>query len=301
MLTLVRSFVQLTRPVFLFGGALLYALGAALAHAAGASIDWGRYLFGQVMVTSIQLMTHYANEYFDIECDRACGPNRTWFSGGSGVLADGRLAPGVALGAARVCGVAAMAAILLAAWVEPRLCLVGALALLGGWFYSAPPLRLVASGFGELLTAAMVALLAPLTGLLLQGGAIDARFAAVTLPLILMNLAMQLAFEFPDHDGDRATGKRTLTVRLGAARAARLHHVLLAAGLVSAIAAAAPDWTEIGPVVLLLGAAPLAIGQVILVERHVRRGWRGYAILSSGGIGLFALASAALLAAVLID
>ncbi|HJW84932.1 MAG TPA: prenyltransferase, partial [Anaerolineae bacterium] len=89
MLTSLWSFIQLTRPLFLLGGALMYGLGAAIAYSAGASIDWGRYALGQVIVTSIQAMTQYANEYYDLEVDRAAGSNRTWFSGGSGVLPAG--------------------------------------------------------------------------------------------------------------------------------------------------------------------------------------------------------------------
>ena len=38
MLTSLWSFIQLTRPLFLLGGALMYGLGAAIAYSAGASI-----------------------------------------------------------------------------------------------------------------------------------------------------------------------------------------------------------------------------------------------------------------------
>jgi 1,4-dihydroxy-2-naphthoate polyprenyltransferase len=47
-------------------------------------------------------------------------------------------------------------------------------------------------------------------------------------PLALLQFAMLLAIEFPDAAGDAATGKRTLVVRLGATRAARLYAVLTA-------------------------------------------------------------------------
>ena len=46
---------------------------------------------GQLLVTSIQLMTHYANEYYDYDVDAAVGPARTPFSGGSGVLVGGQV------------------------------------------------------------------------------------------------------------------------------------------------------------------------------------------------------------------
>ena len=40
---------------------------------------------------------------------------------------------------------------------------------------------------------------------------------------MLLQVAMLLAIEFPDAEGDRAVGKRTLLVRLGVERTARLY------------------------------------------------------------------------------
>src|SRR5687768_6611578 len=69
------AFVRLGRPQFLVGGFLLYGLGAAAARAAAGagsgSFDVAAYALGQGAVTSIQLMTHYANDYFDLAADRA--------------------------------------------------------------------------------------------------------------------------------------------------------------------------------------------------------------------------------------
>ena len=51
-----------------------------------------------------------------------------------------------------------------------------------------------------------------------------------------IRMSMLVAFEFPDRETDAAFGKRTLTVRLGAWRAAWLHHglLILAFGLFAA-------------------------------------------------------------------
>jgi 1,4-dihydroxy-2-naphthoate octaprenyltransferase len=99
------------------------------------------------------------------------------------------------------------------------------------WEYSAPPLRLCASGLGELDTAIVVTGLVPWLGFALQ--APDLRGAqtlvVAIVPLILLQLAMLVSIEFPDAAGDAATGKRTLVVRLGAARAAWLYGACTAA------------------------------------------------------------------------
>jgi 1,4-dihydroxy-2-naphthoate octaprenyltransferase len=61
----LRLFLQLSRPFFLLGAALLYALGVGIARYLGAEVDWGAYLLGQAWVTVLQLSAHYLNEYFD--------------------------------------------------------------------------------------------------------------------------------------------------------------------------------------------------------------------------------------------
>src|SRR5215218_6661584 len=101
---MVVAFIRLGRPLFLGGGFLLYALGAAVAAWHGAAIDLGRYALGQLAVTAFQLMTHYANDYFDYDADRANLTPTKW-SGGSRVLSAGELPRRVALIAAIVLAV----------------------------------------------------------------------------------------------------------------------------------------------------------------------------------------------------
>jgi 1,4-dihydroxy-2-naphthoate octaprenyltransferase len=299
MLSSLWAFLQLTRPAFLLGGALLYGLGAALAAASGASIDWSRYALGQAIVTSIQLATHYANEYFDRESDRLVGASRTWFSGGSGVLPEGRLSPLVALNAGRIGVAVALTLIVFALTIEPAMSAIGALALLGSWFYSAPPIRLTASGFGEWTTALIVAFLAPLSGVVMQRGSIDARLIAVTLPLVLIHVAMLLTFEFPDFDADSQTGKRTLAVRLGRRRAGQLHNALLASAFVVVWLTAIAGWIDVRLATWTLIAAPLAAWQLGSVARHARQVAARYWLLAAGGLGTFTLTAAAFLAGLL--
>src|SRR5262245_31255498 len=77
----VIAFVRLGRPLFLTGGFVLYALGAAIAAHQGAVIDWTRYVWGQLAITATQLMTHYCNDYFDFAADRANATPTRWSGG----------------------------------------------------------------------------------------------------------------------------------------------------------------------------------------------------------------------------
>jgi len=93
---------RLSRPIFLVGGIVMYALGALVARYEGFTIGLPVYVLGQIAVTSTQLMGHYLNEYWDVEGDRI-NPNRTFFTGGSGVLPAGEISRRTAFLAALVC------------------------------------------------------------------------------------------------------------------------------------------------------------------------------------------------------
>jgi 1,4-dihydroxy-2-naphthoate octaprenyltransferase len=225
----VLAFIRLGRPMFLGGGFILYALGAAIAARHGHAIDWRQYLVGQGAVTAFQLMTHYANDYFDFEADRANATPTKW-SGGSRVLPNSELPRHVALVAALVLAALGITASIALAGAGSLAIPTLALILLLAWEYSAPPFRLCAAGLGELTTGIVVTVLVPWLGFYLQApaGGGGCALALTIVPLALLQIAMLVAIEFPDAVGDAATGKRTLVVRLGATMGARLYVVLTA-------------------------------------------------------------------------
>jgi len=254
----LSAFVRLGRPVFLLGGFVLYGLGAAVAAHRGYALDWVSFAWGQLAVTSIQLMTHYSNDYFDLEADRANTTPTRW-SGGSRVLPNAELPPWVALAAAlTLAGVAALAAVVLHARVSARAptSLLFAMLMLA-WEYSAPPLRLHSRGLGELNTALVVTLLVPLAGFALQARRLELLPLIAALPLCCLQFAMLLAVEFPDEASDAAVGKRTLVVRLGSRRASRLYVLALAFAYAVAIAAV-PAGLPSSACLALLTGFPLA-------------------------------------------
>jgi 1,4-dihydroxy-2-naphthoate octaprenyltransferase len=185
----------------------------------GYAVGLLAYVCGQVMVTAFQLMVHFANDYYDQEPDALT--TRTAWSGGSGVLPEGALAPRVALTAAIVC-----ASIGLLATVCAGVSGNGVLALCGlvigalAWAYSAPPFRLLARGLGELDTVVVVAVLVPIAGYASTAATIGVHALLAALPCACAMFAMTLAVEVPDVAADAATGKRNLVVRWGVGSAA---------------------------------------------------------------------------------
>lgn len=226
-----RLFIRLSRPFFLLGGIGQYLLGAGIARYLGSTIDWGIFLIGLMWGIAMQLATHYLNEYFDAPMD-ALNPNRTFFSGGSGVLGEeeGQLPRNVALVAAfGMLTIATFFTIQLvrAGEMSASLGIVMGLIFLGAVFYSVPPVTLSKSGYGELTTAILVGTLAPIMAFLLQVGTMHRLVTFTTLPLTFLLVPVLLAVEFPDYATDLKFGKRNLLLRAGWENAMTIHNTFI--------------------------------------------------------------------------
>jgi 1,4-dihydroxy-2-naphthoate octaprenyltransferase len=288
----LRLFLLLSRPWFLLGATLLYALGLSIAHYLGETINVLLAVEGLALVLALQLTVHYLNEYFDAEAD-AANPNRTIFNGGSGVVGEGRLARPTALQAAVV--TLTFVALLLTtmlirgetdslAWV------VIALVLPASLFYSAPPLRLVSSGYGEFVAALIVSALVPTLAYTLQVGSMHRLVFLATAPLVLLNFAMILAFEVPDYGTDLQFGKRTLMVRLGWESGMRLHDAAIIGAvlvLLAGVLLGIPAHVSAGLLIVL----PLAAAQAWQMGRVRRGGKPNWLLLTGGAVALFTLAA----------
>lgn len=258
------AFIKLSRPHFLLGGLLMFALGASTDD----SIDVFQYVIAQVMISATQLTAHYVNEFADYEADKTVA-NRTAFSGGSGVLVSGLLSRRVAAVAAQTTTVVAVVLAAVVATFSPLAALTGVLALCVSWAYSMPPVRLLDTGWGEIVTAVTVACLVPMTGTFAQNGGVDTPLLCMMAALTMLQFAMLLAFELPDLDTDKTAGKRVLGVRLGEKRTILLMRgSLYIAALLGAIAyglvwvAGSTGW---------IAVAAFASGVVMLSTAQIRK------------------------------
>lgn len=280
--------VRLGRPKFLLGGVALFGLGTLCAQRMTGTFDWVAYLWGQLAVLAIQLMTHYSNDYFDYHADLA-NHNPTPWSGGSRVLVEGKLERVVALKAALItalCAVVSGIGLVASrpeAWPGAVL-LVAMLAL--SWSYSAPPLRLHNRGLGEPTVWLVVPIATPLAGFLLQTHSLASLPVLLVLPLSLLLLSMLLTLELPDERSDRQVGKLSWTVLWGARRVALICALLTVAAFAARFASGelgVPDELTSG----WLWLTPLAAFQL---WRLLRGDWKTRAVwsrLEFGAVALF--------------
>lgn len=227
----------MSRPPFHTVGVLPFVLGGLLAWRLQGSFRWDVFGWGALGVMFVMLATYYAGEYWDYEEDSLSaelGGSR--FSGGSQVLQRGSLPRRAPLWGSVL---SALAAIIVAftlqfghgtgPWTLPA-ALVG---LLGGFFYSARPVRWVSTGVGELWIAFCYGWLPVAVGYYLQTGSITALIHWLSLPIGLSIFNVILLNEFPDYSADSATGKKNLVVRLGPERASVLYALVSLGGWVS--------------------------------------------------------------------
>lgn len=222
-------FVRLSRPLFLLGVMVFYALGVGIAHYLGHEINVQIYWLGQAWVIFCQLSAQYLNEYFDSEADKN-NTNRTPLTGGSGSLGPGKLPKQVALYAAyTTLAILASLTVLLIATVQlnSTIWLIMFFAILVSITYSTPPVKLESSGYGELAVSILVAFLTPAFAFLLQTGEWHRLVVMSSFPLTSLHLAMLLALELPDFANDSKYNKQTLLIRLGWQNGMVLHNVLI--------------------------------------------------------------------------
>lgn len=287
------AFIRLGRPQFLLGGFATYGLGAAIARAAGHPLDDRRYIAGQAVVTCFQLMTHYANDYFDMEADCANRTPTKW-SGGSRVLPAQQWMGAAALNAA-FCFLAlgvASAGWVLAKSVGPMVPVLSVAIPVVAWAYSAPPVRLHSRGIGELAAAIVVAAFVPWFACAIQMGHPTTAELAPVLPLVLIQFAMLIVIGVPDRQADASVGKRTFVVRFGLRASAVLHNALLISAYLvlfvfDVLQIAIPTLT------VLLLTAPLACMQIVRVASGQFRDGRRWESLAFGAVALVLLSTLA--------
>ncbi len=271
--------LRLGRPHFLLGGVAFVALGAALAHKAGAALDPLTVAVTQLVVTLTQWAVHYGNEACDVDADQA-NVDRTWLAGGTGLIVAGRVPAAASLRVSRVLFACAALSAALLGWRVPQTLALTPPLLFLSWAYSAPPLRLCARGLGELATGVIVALLVPGTVLVGAGvwplgdgdlGGLEGSLArsawAALMPLVLQVAAFVTVLSLPDVAGDAQAGKRTLAVRLpGRPTRALVQAVWVACGL----ATSASPLLGAPPEAILAGGLGFAaaVGLPVLVARR---------------------------------
>lgn len=139
-----------------------------------------------------------------------------------------------------------------------------------GFFYSAPPLRLSYRGLGELTTFVCFGPLAVLGAYYVQTEEISLQPFLLSIPIGFLTIAILYIHHFPQEETDQEHGKRTLVVRLGRRRAARLFPLFIAVPYIFVAVLAAIGALPLGTL-LFLATAPVAVKMSLQMVTSVSR------------------------------
>jgi 1,4-dihydroxy-2-naphthoate octaprenyltransferase len=263
------SALTLGRIKFLSYSPILYGIGATIATFQGEKFNLSYFLLGQITVWITHMMTHFYNEYYDLDTDKINEHPSPW-TGGSRILPKGILSPQTSMRLAVFTTIVSFGLSLLMPSFETRLiCWVS---LILSWGYSAPPLALCRRGLGELITTIVLNVLTPLLGFLLQNGNLypgrTRVLFLVLLPLAIIEYVRMMVMNMPDRDCDSAVGKNTLIVKIGMNRAVQIHAMgMLVAYLSLAFIYQYSD-VPLVVVLLILSTAPLGFLTTLWVYKH---------------------------------
>jgi len=229
------------RPKFLTASAAPVLVGSTLGFAVAGTFNWPLFLLALFAIMTLQAGANIANDYFDhLSGNDWVNKNATPFSGGRQFIQKGTLSPKTTLLASLVCltvGSALGVAILLITQ-SIFILLLGIAGLLGGFFYTAPPVKIGYRGIGEFAIAFLFGMLPVYGSYYLQTSSIDAiPLAAACIMSVLICLVI-LVNEFPDLAADAAVNKKTLVVRFGVRPCAWIYRTaVISTFLIAAIGA----------------------------------------------------------------
>lgn len=209
--------LRATRLPFLSATLIPVLVGIAIAAAHG-SFDLVAALLTIVGAAAVHLALNVANDVFDARLgadDRNVNPTK--YSGGSRVIQYGlvslRRMATISLGFYAIA--IGVGLVLLLTRFSVALLVIGVLGILLSVFYTAPPLKLVYRGLGELTTAIGFGPLMLLGAYVVQTvGGVRLEPIVASLPIALLVALILYVNEIPDRPGDARAGKRTLPVVL---------------------------------------------------------------------------------------
>jgi 1,4-dihydroxy-2-naphthoate octaprenyltransferase len=245
------TFFLTTRLPFLTATIVPVVLGGAVA-ARDHRFAWGWFLLALLGGVLIHLGLNMANDVFDDASGAdAANVTPTPFSGGSRVLQYGLVSRRAVVTATTACYLGGVAiGFYLAATRGWGLLAIGAVGVAISLAYSAPPLKLVHRGVGEVVTALGFGPVTTLGTYYVCARQWSAEALVISLPVALLIALVLYVNEIPDRAGDAAVGKRTLPVRWSKEQVIRGYAVGAAAAylvvVVAAVAGTTPRWTLLG-------------------------------------------------------
>lgn len=260
----LAAFALAARPKTLAAAVVPVAVGTAVAwdHGGFAAAP---ALAALAVALLVQVGTNYANDYFDFvhgaDTEERIGPTRAVQAG---LLSPGAMVAGT-VAAFALAALAGLYLIRVAGW---SMIWIGLASIAAGvWYTAGGRWSLGYLGLGDLFAFAFFGPVAVATTAYVQARAWLPEAWLASLPVGLLTVAILVVNNTRDLETDRASGKRTLAVRLGRSASVAEWGVAVALAFAVPFVHWALGWE--GPWVLLpLASLPFAAGPWRALRRH---------------------------------
>lgn len=265
----VSQWIEGARPRTLPNAIAPVVVGVGAAAHVG-EVNWWKAALALLVSVALIIGVNFANDYSDgvrgTDDDRV-GPLR--------LVGSGAASPAAVKGAAFGClAIGAAAGLVLAITTAWWLIAIGAVCILGAWFYTGGSRPYGYAGLGEVAVFVFFGLVAVLGTQFVTAGTVDVTGLLCSIAIGSFSSAVLVVNNLRDIPTDTESGKVTLAVRLGDQRTRTLFVGLLIVPFVitCALAIFMNGWALVG-----LIAVPLAV----IAQRPVITGATGRALIPS--------------------
>lgn len=262
----LRVYFLETRPQFLILSAVLVFLSVSMALYFG-SLHWGYAILCLAGLTLLHTSVNVLNDYFDYKSGVDFKTKRTPFSGGSGLLVEGKISPQATLALGLISFVLTLPIglyfVLIYGWGLLLLFLFGAFLVLSytSW------LTKLGNGIPELSAGLGLGTL-PVIGMyviLSSGFKLPALYASIPSGLLVANLL--LLNEVPDSSADKTAGRKTLPIVLGRHKSIVVYAILTALVYLWTVLGVVLRVMPISTLIALL-TVPIAVRTIRIALKH---------------------------------
>jgi 1,4-dihydroxy-2-naphthoate octaprenyltransferase len=264
--------LQELRAPFFTASLIPVLVGTALGYSTANVFHPALFILALLGMVALHAGANIANDYFDhTSRNDWLNKNPTPFSGGSQLIQQGLLSPKSVLIAAWIAlSIGVLIGIVIFLLTRSIFILaLGLAGLLGGYFYTAPPVRLGYRTSGELTIGLLFGLLPVYGSYYLQTGTIDLLPLVPGIIVAMLIFLVILVNEFPDAPADHAVNKKTIVVVLGDRPAVWIYRIVLLATFCVAVVAVLFFKAMVFPGLLYLATFPLAALALKALNRDV--------------------------------
>ncbi len=220
LFSILQDLILFSRPWMQLAVTLFYLLGLGVCRYLSISIDVGTAILGWATSLLLIISSGYLKIYFDYPVGTLMIKRENAFQ----IPRNSVLTAAISLLTA---GALLSIVLALRGAISPIVLLFLGLGFGISYFWGTPPLRLITSGYGEVLAGLLVVNITPALGFALQTAKFHPLLAMLTFPLTALWVAMVLALGLEHYWQDVESGRRVLLVRLGWERGMQLHNILL--------------------------------------------------------------------------